>query len=1439
MSGVEVLAVVGIIANITALVDFGLEVYDRATTFKDGASNIPKAFRSTVEVLPLVKTTLQQTEKRIQEGDVDTESCQALTKVLDGCLEALTELNTIFQSVLPKQDASKWIRARKAISSVHQDKKVDVLEKALRRHIDVLTLYFSSQNPSITQISQAVTSSLQRDNSQRKPIFLVRYPKQKDFIGREDVMLEISQRFERNVPRVAICGIGGVGKSRIAIEYCYQYKEEHPTSHIFWVYGGSRSRLAEAYHEIAKELRIPGLDQPNVDVLTLLSDWLSEKSNGPFLMILDNADDAEIWEKSGGPSEKPLINYLPRADHGSVLITTRNSQLGRTISKRTSVEVTILNTEDSVTLLQSKISEDDELTEAHSKEIAGILGCLPLAITQAAAYLGQIETSVAEYLELLRSSKADATDLLVRGRYDDSRDPDIPNAVFHTWKVSFEQISRQSPRAGAILSTMALLDRQAVPLGLLREEEEDELDIREAAQKLKSFSLITEQIKNEVFGMHRLVQLSIQWHLKSQGSLQSWQEKALGRVASYLPAVYDDVKIFQYYDVYLPHVYLVLNYKFTSKDCQCQLVKLIEFLGFYHYSLFNHGLAIQNFRQMVELQKSALGEEHEETVMGMVELGIVLASDGDYAEADPLFDQALRLSVHMSADTKITVFINCARNLTYHHKFEESDNLYQQALQTATDHYGYESLGTVQTMIDVSEQYMLYKRYEEAEKLQRQAITVSKAHDGDSDEGRWRLHEYMSSLAETLHRAGRYTEALELEETVLSFYHESQGPTARKTLASRARVLRGLRKTHQLDKAEGYGRDTLRLAGDKLEHYDPLFFELREAVAKCFEELELYDEAKILRKANLETSQTNVFTSSTWQNPSYAEELVKLKIKTGRYEEAHGFLKQLLEAEIVHVPFDLAMIIKFFDVLAKEMVNNGRMDGAETIYREILVLATDNFGADHHKTFDAVSTFAKYLQIQGKLEEAETLYCKSIEIGKALVLSHSEYPNKTDYMRTVQAYNNLLEEDGRDMEAKALLEETVAVISDTLDAERTYTPRPSDILGDTYDSILSDMQALGTMLLKLQETEKANGLFMEALQLRKRAIADSADKRLANMKSMESLYAKMGKMEESQKLLRDIIEIETERLGRHHEDTLSYIIILALDCCNKEEAEALFREVLDVRIKRLGPHHQDTIEATFNLANIYRNQDRFEEAQLLLRQILDSRIRTIGTRHPSTVATMVDLASTLEDQKKPDEAERLYREVIKIRTEVVGPTHYLTLKMMYDLGWFLHDHDRFEEAAKVHREVLSMTAEVMGMDHRRTILAMRTVGCDLNKLRQYEEAESHLRRAFAKCKDILGCECRETVDTMLALGEMLLDSNKVYEGREVLTEALQLGIKVLGSEDETTLRIQELLEEGASNLDTSSDSQAGSARLQTGAADELDSNTDEEEVARLNEVLTP
>jgi len=103
-------------------------------------------------------------------------------------------------------------------------------------------------------------------------------------------------------------------------------------------------------------------------------------------MIVDNADDADVWEE---PSDTPLIKYLPRGSHGSLLITTRNSQLGKTFldSRKRPIEVPIFGPQDSAALLRSRTFEDNVFTNNDCKEVTRILDYLPPAITQAAAYL--------------------------------------------------------------------------------------------------------------------------------------------------------------------------------------------------------------------------------------------------------------------------------------------------------------------------------------------------------------------------------------------------------------------------------------------------------------------------------------------------------------------------------------------------------------------------------------------------------------------------------------------------------------------------------------------------------------------------------------------------------------------------------------------------------------------------------------------------------------------------------------------------------------------------------------------------------------------------------------------------------------------------------------------------------------------------------------------
>ena len=313
---------------------------------------------------------------------------------------------------------------------------------------------------------------------------------------------------------------------------------------MFWVHGSSHTRFEESYQRIAGHLAFPSFDDPSQQTLVRVRDWLSGESNRPWLLVLDNMDDVDIIFRSKTHScssskthtHEPLVNWLPPSSVGSVLVTTRDRRLGeRLVPERRPIAVELFAMEDAKWLLSKRVQLKDEVDEALSHELLRTLDFLPLAITQATAFLVENQISIADYLDILQKDDSEMKDFLAIDVYDPGRDSKNSNSILQTWKVSFDQIRKQKPLAAEILSLMAVLDRQAISERLLCRGKNIGIDFRMAIGTLKAFSMIKAESGDKVFSAHRLVQLATQRWLELEGEIDKWQEIAFKSVCCCIP----------------------------------------------------------------------------------------------------------------------------------------------------------------------------------------------------------------------------------------------------------------------------------------------------------------------------------------------------------------------------------------------------------------------------------------------------------------------------------------------------------------------------------------------------------------------------------------------------------------------------------------------------------------------------------------------------------------------------------------------------------------------------------------------------------------------------------------------------------------------------------------------------------------------------------------
>ena len=137
----EALAVVGVVASIVGLVDFGSKVLHRLNDFQSSRGEIPETFKRVKEELPILLDTLSQTKLAVEKGCTKKETREALSSMVERCRTQITLLDDLIGKSLPQEGDSWRKKASKAISSLRQDAKVTKITATLRMHIQGLTYY--------------------------------------------------------------------------------------------------------------------------------------------------------------------------------------------------------------------------------------------------------------------------------------------------------------------------------------------------------------------------------------------------------------------------------------------------------------------------------------------------------------------------------------------------------------------------------------------------------------------------------------------------------------------------------------------------------------------------------------------------------------------------------------------------------------------------------------------------------------------------------------------------------------------------------------------------------------------------------------------------------------------------------------------------------------------------------------------------------------------------------------------------------------------------------------------------------------------------------------------------------------------------------------------------------------------------------------------------
>jgi len=910
----------------------------------------------------------------------------------------------------------------------------------------------------------------------------------------------------------AISGLGGIGKTQIAIEYAHRNSSDYGA--VLWASADSRDTFITSCLNIAQLLDLPKKNvQDHAEIVSALRNWLQDHID--WLLILDNADDPYI-----------VRDFLPSTAKGHVLITTRAQAMGRiargiVIDKMTPKEGALFLLLRAGMLGLGDAFDDNDSNFQSALRIAQIMDGLPLALDQAGAYIEETGCGLDDYLTLYETHHRNL--LQLRGRLIF----DHPEPVATTWELSFKQVQQANPAAAKLLRLYAFLSPDEIPEEIITEGAADldpefetftsnPLTINDAIAELRKYSLVRRHPENKTLSMHRLVQVALIDTMK-EDAVQQWAERAVHLINRAFPSI--EFENWTRCDRMLPHAlccaYWIDRFHLTFHEG----ARLLNQTGYYLSARARYSEAEPLLQRALAISEQQLGPLHPDTATSLNNLASLYQQQGKFTEAEPLLQRALAITeqqlgpLHFATATSLN---NLASLYQDQGRLAEAEPLLQRALDIAEQQLGPLHPDTAQRLNNLASLYRLQGQLAEAEPLLQRAVDIDEHQLGP-------LHPdtatSLSNLALLHQDQGRLAEAEPLLQRALAIDERIYGP-------SHPEVATDLSNLALLYQDQGRFTEVESLLQRALTIDEYTYGKSHPEVATDLNNLALlYRQQGKLSKAE-PLYQRALAISEQHLGPLHPHTTVSLNNlallyrQQDRLAEAEPLLQRALAIREQQMGPSHPTTALSLNNLASLYQLQGKLTEAEPLLQRALAIDEQQLGLLHPATATNLNNLASIYRQQGKLTEAEPL------LQRALAIDEQTFgPNHPSTATSLNNIARLFQQQGKLTEAEPLLQRALAIREQALGPEHPYTAATLNNIAGLY--------------LDQGKPSDAEPLVQRALSIRESVLGSDHPDTIRSLTTLARIYNLQGNLIEAEPFYRRALFIFTERLGPKHPDTVS------------------------------------------------------------------------------------------------------------------------------------------------------------------------------------------------------------------------------------------------------------------------------------------------------------